>query len=258
LKQGLMDITVRRATLLRRFTAVALAFLFIMCTTGLLGCGLSDSSRWQAVPEDAVPALPVSPADPTDEWDIATVTQAPPEEAEFQDSPTPAATSPSREMLESRATLAPPRKATAPEPPARAKIRPTEEPVDSSVFEVAALISLAREDGGVAELGWSLELEEAATAHAEDMARHGFVSHTGSDGSDVVTRVKRAGYTPAYYGEIIVRVSGGAEAAFDWWWDSELHHSTMLGAAYREFGVGRVPHPDYAGQAYFVVVFGRE
>ena len=127
-----------------------------------------------------------------------------------------------------------------------------------SICMAVVLLTAAAAHAGVAELAWSLELEDAAIAHADDMARHGFVSHTGSDGSDLVTRMERAGYRPAYHGEIIVQVSGGAEAAFDWWWDSELHRSTMMGAAYREFGVGRASHPEYAGQAYFVVVFGRE
>jgi uncharacterized protein YkwD len=253
-----MDHPVRMAARRRRLTAVTLAFLLIAVAGGLLGCLSSDSLEPSLAPEDAIPARPESPSVPAGEWDTSTVTPESLERPESTATPPPAPTKTPREVLESRATLAPPIKGTPPKPPAKTKIPPTEEPVDSSVFEVAALISLAREDEGVAELDWSLELEEAAVAHANDMSQGGFVSHTGSDGSDLVTRMKRAGYAPAYYGEIIAWVSGGAEAAFDWWWDSELHRSTMLGPAYREFGVGRAPHPEYAGQAYFVVVFGRE
>jgi hypothetical protein len=38
-------------------------------------------------------------------------------------------------------------------------------------------------------------LTAAAEAHSQDMYDHGFMSHTGSDGSDVVRRVERQGYT---------------------------------------------------------------
>jgi len=137
----------------------------------------------------------------------------------------------------------------------------TDEPdqvaIDPAVLELAALINLARIDAGVAELEWSVELEEAATRHAQDMADGDFVSHTGSDGSDLVTRMRRAGYDPAWRGEIIAQVMGGPEEALRWWWDSPLHHDTMLGEAYRDFGVASAPHGELAGWYNYVVVFGR-
>jgi uncharacterized protein YkwD len=133
-----------------------------------------------------------------------------------------------------------------------------QESIDGEVLELAALINLARIDAGVAELAWSLELEEAAMLHAQDMGDHDFVSHTGSDGSDLVTRMERAGYDPAWRGEIIAQVMGGPEEALAWWWDSQLHRETMLGEAYRDFGVGRAPHLTRAGWNNFVVVFGRQ
>jgi len=145
----------------------------------------------------------------------------------------------------------------SPAPTATSRIAAQGGPVDPALVELANLINQARIEAALAELIWSPELAQAAGIHAKDMADHGFVSHTGSDGSDVVTRMKRAGYEPTYRGEIIVWVSGGPETAFGWWWDSGIHHSTMLGVAYRDFGMGRAPHPTYAGQAYFVVVFGR-
>lgn len=130
-------------------------------------------------------------------------------------------------------------------------------PIDSAVLELAALINLARIDAGVAELEWSLELEGAAVLHAQDMSNGDFVSHTGSDGSDLVTRMRRAGYDPAWRGEIIAQVMGGPEEALRWWWDSQLHRETMLGEAYRDFGVGRAAQGKRAGWYNYVVVFGR-
>jgi len=155
------------------------------------------------------------------------------------------------------ATPTPTETPISPAPTATSCIAAQGGPVDPALVELANLINQARIEAALAELIWSPELTQAAGVHAKDMADHGFVSHTGSDGSDVVTRMKRAGYEPTYRGEIIVWVSGGPETAFGWWWDSGIHHSTMLGVAYRDFGMGRAPHPTYAGQAYFVVVFGR-
>jgi hypothetical protein len=43
-------------------------------------------------------------------------------------------------------------------------------------------------------LAWNEALASAAQAHSDDMARNGFQSHTGSDGSSVEDRIRRAGY----------------------------------------------------------------
>jgi len=128
---------------------------------------------------------------------------------------------------------------------------------DPEIAALAARIHQVRADAERVALTWSQELAEAARIQAEDMAAHGFVSHTGSDGSDIVERMRRVGYDPAFRGEIIAWVPGGADLAFDWWWHSDLHHNTMLGAAYRDFGIARVPHPTRVGHNYFVVVFAR-
>lgn len=128
---------------------------------------------------------------------------------------------------------------------------------DPAIAALATRINQVRVEAGRAALTWSPELANAARVQAEDMAAHGFVSHTGSDGSDVVERMRRVGYDPAFRGEIIAWAPGGPETAFDWWWHSDLHHNTMLGAAYRDFGIAHVPHPTRAGHNYFVVVFGQ-
>jgi len=132
---------------------------------------------------------------------------------------------------------------------------PTEGPADPALAALMAMINRARSEAGLDELAWSPELAQAAAVHARDMGEHGFVSHTGSDGSDVVTRMQRVGYRPTWHGEIIACVAGGYQKAFAWWWNSRLHHNTMLGTAYRDLGLGSAPAR--IGQACFVVVFGR-
>ena len=49
-------------------------------------------------------------------------------------------------------------------------------------------------EAGRGPLVYDDRLEAAARAHGADMARIGFFSHTGSDGSDIGTRLHRAGY----------------------------------------------------------------
>ena len=50
-------------------------------------------------------------------------------------------------------------------------------------------------------LAWSDKLAESATKQSQDQAKNGFQSHTGSDGSDLNTRLDRVGYSWRTYGE---------------------------------------------------------
>jgi uncharacterized protein YkwD len=129
---------------------------------------------------------------------------------------------------------------------------------DQQVALLYALIARARADAGRAPLTWHPLLAEAAVIHARDMAACGVVSHTGSDGSTISDRLMRIGYAPRYRGELIAWVPAGADLAFDWWWRSSIHHTTMLGPSYRDIGIARVDHPTRVGHNYFVVVLGKE
>ena len=212
-----------------------------------------------ATPKATVTETPSPTATRVPPIELPPTEMATPTPTETPTSPVPTATRvlptelPPTETATPTATETP----VSPAPTATSRIAAQGGPVDPALVELVNLINQARIEGALAELIWSPELAQAAGIHAKDMADHGFVSHTGSDGSDVVTRMERAGYEPTYRGEIIAWVSGGPETAFGWWWDSGVHHRTMLGVAYGDFGMGRAPHPTHAGQAYFVVVFGR-
>jgi uncharacterized protein YkwD len=88
------------------------------------------------------------------------------------------------------------------------------------------------------------------------MVTHNFVDHTGSDGSDVTVRMRRTGYAPLYWGEIIAWAPGGADGAFDGWWNSPHHHDIMLGGQFNEMG-GAWQHDPRSDFSYFVFAFGR-
>ncbi len=53
------------------------------------------------------------------------------------------------------------------------------------------------------KLNWDTSLEAAAKEHSDDMANRGYFSHTGSDGSSPVDRMKNHGFNGNGYGENI-------------------------------------------------------
>lgn len=87
-------------------------------------------------------------------------------------------------------------------------------------------------------LAWSPALEQAALKHARDMAARRDMSHTGGDGSSMSQRVGREGYAWSALGE---NVSAGYRSVADGlrgWMDSPGHCRNLMGAQFREVGVG--------------------
>ena len=92
-------------------------------------------------------------------------------------------------------------------------------------------------------------LTHAAQAFAEDMARHGYFSHTGRDGSNVMTRARAAGCRGrGYYAENIAWGQRTAQDAFSGWAASSGHRANMLGRSYGAFGLGQA-------SGYWVLIF---
>ena len=91
----------------------------------------------------------------------------------------------------------------------------------------------------------------AAQAHAEDMARHLFLAHHGSDGSMMPDRVHRTGYRFTLAAENLAAGQPTARAAVDSWIGSPPHRANLLEQWVREAGVGfaRAGRPE--GSALF-------
>jgi uncharacterized protein YkwD len=121
--------------------------------------------------------------------------------------------------------------------------------------EIANLINNARLQAGLATLSINAQLAAAAQGHSIDMACHGVISHTGSDGSSVHERVAAAGYSPSFSSEIIYG-SGYPQTAFDWWMNDQVHRNEILNARYTEMGVGYAYVSDTAYGGYYTVDFG--
>lgn len=94
-----------------------------------------------------------------------------------------------------------------------------------------------RESKGRTALTYSTRLEQAAKAHADDMVRRGFFSHTGSNGSDVGDRVRKARYEWCFVAENIAQGQRGLNAVMQAWIGSTGHRANMLHRKAREFAL---------------------
>ncbi len=122
------------------------------------------------------------------------------------------------------------------------------------VNQIAALINSARAEAGLPALTVNAQLSAAAQGHAVDMACHSMISHTGSDGLSVHSRIVAAGYSPSYSEEIIY-AGGGPEAAFQWWMNDAPHRAAILNSKATEMGIGYASVAASLYGDYFTVDF---
>ena len=85
-----------------------------------------------------------------------------------------------------------------------------------------------RAKDGRAPLRLSGDLTNAAGGHAADMARQGFFSHTGSEGSGIGERARRAGYRFCFIAENIAKGSRDVTGVLQGWAGSPGHRKNML------------------------------
>jgi uncharacterized protein YkwD len=123
----------------------------------------------------------------------------------------------------------------------------------SYLNEIANLINGARAQAGLSPLTVNPALAASAQGHSIDMACHGLISHTGSDGSSPSQRIAAAGYAASRSSEIIYG-SGYPQTAFDWWMSDTTHRNEILNPSVTEMGVGYAYMPDTT-KGYFTVDF---
>jgi uncharacterized protein YkwD len=113
-------------------------------------------------------------------------------------------------------------------------------------------INSFRAEQGRASLSLSVELRRVAATHASDMARKGYFSHTGSDGSSVADRARRAGYGFCFIAENIAKGQRGLDAVLNGWAGSSGHRKNMLSPQAEEVALVEAP-----GRIW-VMVLGRD
>ena len=102
----------------------------------------------------------------------------------------------------------------------------------------------------------SRKLNDAATAHARDMAKRKYFEHEGRDGSQPRDRVRRAGYRSRLTGENIAFGPVSAEEVVAGWLASPGHCENIMDPRFQDIGVG-VAVGRKRGQIYWVQNFGR-
>ena len=109
-----------------------------------------------------------------------------------------------------------------------------------------SVINAERAKAGRAGLALSPDLNAVAQAHACDMARRSYFSHTTPEGRDMVARVQRAGVTGlCAMGENIARGQRDVPSVVGGWMRSAGHRRNILDANYTVVGFGRGPGPTW-------------
>ncbi|QES54429.1 hypothetical protein DEJ51_09430 [Streptomyces venezuelae] len=183
------------------------------------------------------------------------------------DAPLPTETpgsSPSEASPSSPATTAPPVVQTTPpaqpkpaKPPVATKkpqapqpSKPAAPPASGDVAAVLALVNQERASAGCQAVSLNAKLTKAAQDHSADMASHGNMSHTGSDGSDPGARITRAGYTWSTYGENVAYGYSTPEKVMEGWMNSQGHRENILNCSFKEIGIGLAQPGSYWTQDF--------
>ncbi len=128
------------------------------------------------------------------------------------------------------------------------------QPADTTAEDLVAAHNKIRAEEKLPPLKLNDRLNEAARAHARDMAEHGKLTHEGTDGSDPPKRIKRAGYVYKECGENVAYGQDSVGEAMRAWLESPPHRKNILGN-FTEMGGAIAKGSD--GTPYWCVDFGR-
>lgn len=107
----------------------------------------------------------------------------------------------------------------------------------SVIQEVVNIVNHERSKAGLSPLRIHSQLNAAAQAHSDDMARNNFMSHTGSDGSSMGDRIKRHGYNYRTAGENVAAGQRSPQDVMRSWMNSSGHRQNILNPNFRDIGV---------------------
>jgi uncharacterized protein YkwD len=122
------------------------------------------------------------------------------------------------------------------------------------VSQLLTMINDARRQAGISALVVNPQLTAAAQGHSQDMACNNFLGHTGSNGSDIGSRIVAAGYAPSHYVEIIA--IGAPQDAMNQWQADAAHWDAVLDSSMTEIGIGYAYYAQSDFGGYFTVDLG--
>ncbi len=120
--------------------------------------------------------------------------------------------------------------------------------------ELLRLVNAERQRVNAPPLVLSDQLTAAAQRHSQDMATSRRMSHTGSDGSTMRSRIDATQYHWSTIGENVALGQPSAAAVMTAWMNSPGHRRNILNPAFTELGIG---YATAAGRPYWTQVFAR-
>jgi len=145
----------------------------------------------------------------------------------------------------------------------RATSSDTDEDLDgvapAETFEPGQALKLVndyRAEQGLQPLALHPQLEQAALAHAQDLADYDRISHFGSDGSDPWERVQRTGFDPQVAAENVGTGQLTFGELFREWKLSPDHNSNLLLRDATHMGIAVVQNPDTQFKTFWSLVLG--
>jgi uncharacterized protein YkwD len=122
---------------------------------------------------------------------------------------------------------------------------PNSTSTDRNRSAVMDLANQARALAGCDPLNYNTQLERSAQAHALDMARNHYLSHTSLDGRTFDQRIRATGYDGGRIGENIGSGFGDPNSIMNAWMHSPAHKANILDCRFRNIGVGYVTDGGY-------------
>jgi uncharacterized protein YkwD len=130
--------------------------------------------------------------------------------------------------------------------------KPTSRPADLE-DQLVSLTNQARSQAGCHPVKNDSHLHSAARTHSNDMAKKGFLSQTGSDGSSFADRIRKAGYHQPL-SENVGQGYQTAQQAIAAWQANARDRANLLNCAATAVGVGVTVAK--SGVAYWTEDFG--
>ncbi len=109
---------------------------------------------------------------------------------------------------------------------------------------------------GLPHLHRSWRLDQAAFAHAQDLAGTGVLSHFSSDGTDVFRRIRNYYPFETWLGENVAAGYGSGLAVLDTWRASRGHNANLLNPAFHAVGLACVARSEDPAGWFWVADFG--